>query len=295
MSHFTLVVPESLARPPRGLEFAARAVESLGEGDVLDLEAEKERCGEVLERLHATLNPATRQRHTPGSGAVGIALEASPFCHHLERDGVSVVFAGEVSYWPGHDTMAEAHDAFMRGEEPPVHDDAEWLLDFYQSFSMHANASDVTEAALRALSLVSGPFAFVVFDSLGHRVWAGRDATGAQPLYWGTTLDGILMFGTDATKLDECCNPSVTPFPAGTLFASSGNTFASFPGENGWVITGEEQPGRLLSFVQSSSPRAGHPWRDIKAVPRIKPDGVLCGAVYRVASEQQLGGGIRGF
>ena len=128
MSHFTLVVPESLARPPRGLEFASRAVEGLRVGDVLDLEAEKERSAEVLERwvcatltaslvlqirhkwrlaiippplvppgrLHASLNPATRQRHTPGSGAVGIALEASPFCHHLERDGVSVVFAGEV-------------------------------------------------------------------------------------------------------------------------------------------------------------------------------------------------------
>ena len=68
----------------------------------------------------------------------------------------------------------------MRGEEPPVHDDAEWLLDFYQSFSMHANASDVTEAALRAMSLVSGPFAFVVFDSFNHRVWAARDATGGR-------------------------------------------------------------------------------------------------------------------
>ncbi len=67
----------------------------------------------------------------------------------------------------------------MRGEQPLVHDDAEWLLDFYKSFSMHANASDTTEAALRALSIVSGPFAFVVYDSTSHRVWAARDAAGA--------------------------------------------------------------------------------------------------------------------
>ncbi len=30
------------------------------------------------------------------------------------------------------------------------------------------------------------------------------------------------------------------------------------------MIQGESQPGTLLSFVESSSPRAGHHWRDIK-------------------------------
>lgn len=66
----------------------------------------------------------------------------------------------------------------MRGQNPPVESDAEWLHDFYSSFSMHANASDVTEAALQALSRVVGPFAFVVYDSTQRRVWAARDKEG---------------------------------------------------------------------------------------------------------------------
>lgn len=39
---------------------------------------------------------------------------------------------------------------------------ADWLLNFYASFSGCASLDDITEAALKALSHVSGSFAFVV-------------------------------------------------------------------------------------------------------------------------------------
>lgn len=50
--------------------------------------------------------------------------------------------------------MQEHHDAFVRGDPLPVEDDADWLLNFYNSFSGSASLDDVTEQALRALSRV---------------------------------------------------------------------------------------------------------------------------------------------
>ncbi len=32
-----------------------------------------------------------------------------------------------------------------------------------------------------------GSFAFVIYDSVFHRVLAARDAEGTQPMYWGAT------------------------------------------------------------------------------------------------------------
>ncbi len=93
---FIFATPEALARPPMGLDFAARQVEDFSTGAFLDLEAGKKRCVELLERLHLTLNTVTRQMHSPAGSGVGILLEHSPFCHHTEKEGVSVVFAGEV-------------------------------------------------------------------------------------------------------------------------------------------------------------------------------------------------------
>lgn len=52
-----------------------------------------------------------------------------------------------------------------------------------------------------------------------HRVLAARDAAGVQPMFWGSTPDGQLMFGSAVEDLSPC-QPTATIFPAGTLFAS---------------------------------------------------------------------------
>lgn len=47
--------------------------------------------------------------------------------------------------------------AFVRGEpdlDPETHNDAKWLLDFYDTFK-EFNSRDVTDTALRSLSQVS--------------------------------------------------------------------------------------------------------------------------------------------
>ena len=45
------------------------------------------------------------------------------------------------------------------------------------------------------------------------------------------------------------------------------------------MIAQDDWPGQLLSFVRD---KAG--WRGVRAIPRITSKGVLCGAVYKVAS-----------
>ena len=37
---------------------------------------------------------------------------------------------------------------------------------------------------------IRGSFAFVIYDSVGHRVLAARDSDAVQPLYWGATGEG---------------------------------------------------------------------------------------------------------
>lgn len=55
------------------------------------------------------------------------------------------------------------------------------------------------------------------------------------------------------------------------------------------MIKGEHPlPGHLLSFVASKHPTPEGHWRGVKAVPRLDAQGNICGAVYRVASEQGL-------
>ena len=59
----------------------------------------------------------------------------SPYCSYAHREGVHVVFSGEVSKWPGIDAVESAHDAFMNGTAPAEANDASWLLDFYNTFT----------------------------------------------------------------------------------------------------------------------------------------------------------------
>lgn len=86
---------------------------------------------------------------------------------------------------------------------------------------------------------VQGTFAFVIWDAAQHRVFAARDAAGAQPLFWGATAEGQLLLGSDLADLEEC-DPTATMFPAGTLFASERHIVAYSPGDRcaGWGVGG---------------------------------------------------------
>ncbi|GBF90749.1 hypothetical protein Rsub_03050 [Raphidocelis subcapitata] len=282
---FLVVLDRETARAPTGLtawnaELSHRA-HSPDEDAKVDAS-----CRHHLERAYSASRPNTRKLELLGHGN-GFAFEASPFCSYASDEcGVHILFAGEVGAWPGVNAVEAAHDAFMRGAPPPEANDAAWLLDFYRSFFTAPGAveDDADQRALESLAQVEGTFAFVIWDAVHHRVFAARDAAGAQPLYWGATAEGQLLLGSHLDDLEEC-DPTATLFPAGTMFASERHIVAFSPGDRGWVLSDDDYPGRLFSFIHEPD---GRRWRGVKAIPRLTPQGLLCGAVYRVASAQQL-------
>lgn len=195
----------------------------------------------------------------------------------------------QVANWPGHpDIVAEAHNAFIRGDDAMENDnEADWLLSFY-SASLDRPFDSIQDATLAALAKVQGSFAFILYDSATHTMWAARDQKGEQEMWWGVSPDGTFMLATHEAALEDLCQPSATPFPAGCMFKSHGTGTLYEPGTWGFVLPNSEAlvhpESLLMSFIEGQE---GH-FRGVKAVPRVNERGVLCGAVYRVASEIQL-------
>lgn len=261
------------AKPPAGL--------SSPTPHRFDYEEDGEKCQALLNAAFSSFQDISKLTY-PGKGC-GFGFTRSPYCSYAHKDGVHVMFSGEVSQWPGIDVMEAAHDAFMSNTDLVEANDAHWLLDFYRTFSNTELSQDedtILQEALSCLASIRGSFAFVIYDSLSHRVLASRDAEGVQPLHWGATSDGQLLFGSHLEDLKDC-DPTATMFPPGTLFSSVHATLAYNPGPEGWVIAGEEYPGELISFMKADE---GH-WKSVKAIPRITSKGCVTGAVYKVSSQ----------
>lgn len=283
--HLLAVFGRDTARAPYGLESPSAA--ALPHPAVLpepEAKVQEDLCNDALERAFSASKTATRHREVLGHGT-GFVFEATPYCSYAARDGVHVLFAGEVGEWPGVNAMSAAHDAFIRNDKPLEENDAHWLLDYYATFHGEGQ-EDTAERALQCLAKIEGNFSFVIFDSRCHRVLAARDRNGSQPLYWGANDAGQLTFGSVPEDLASC-NPTATMFPAGSLFVSERHTVAYLPGDWGWVIEENEVPGRLMSFVKSDPEH----WKPMKAIPRITSKGMVCGAVYKVASDADIAKG----
>lgn len=276
-----------LARPPTGLELLTQALEKRHPLDEAQRTLLQRQCSEKLtDTAKHCLVPEDKRKVVELGSGIGFTCEMGPFCHYADKDGVYAMCSGELSQLPADiDLVGAAHNAYARGDEQaPGANDAMSLLDLYDSFKQFV-ASDVAEAVLSSLAGLQGQFAFVIYDSLFNRVLAARDAQGSQPLFWGTTEDGRFMFGSRADDLMEC-NPSATMFPAGSLFVSEGNSaLACSPGDKGWVISCDWE-GQLYSFMPGMAIQRR--WREVKAIPRMREDGAVCGAVFRVASERVL-------
>eukprot|EP01018_Ginkgo_biloba_P033539 Gb_40778 [translate_table: standard] len=100
---------------------------------------------------------------------------------------------------------------------------------------------------------LNGRFAFVLFDSKCSTVFAAVDGEASTPLYWGTALDGSLVFSDDPDVLHDGCGKSFAPFPAGCMF-SNGSGLQSYE----------------------------HPLNKMKAMPRVDSEGHMCGATFKV-------------
>lgn len=176
---------------------------------------------------------------------------------------------------------------YVTGDAPMS--EAELLLTLYESFNDSVDVEDVLEEALVTLSKMEGSFSFVLYDGARKRVLIGRSHDGALPLFWGTH-NGRLMVSSDASCL-EGCDPASTAFPAGCLYTSRSNLLlAANPGDKGFTMSGPSGKwacGLLFSFVPSSVP--GREWKPVKAVPMVDGDGHLHGAMFKVASESEVG------
>eukprot|EP00884_Botryococcus_braunii_P014886 jgi/Botrbrau1/23399/Bobra.0051s0045.2 len=287
--HMLAIFNAQLTRPPMGLDVLRVFEEKRHPLDEEERTKLQRACSEKLETAAKHISaPQDKQKRVELGNGNGLICEVGPYCHYAERDGVFAMCSGELAELPSHiDLVGAAHDAYIRGDDiKPDANDAAWLLDLYDSFKQFV-AEDVAESALSTLCNLRGQFAFVIFDRTFNRVLAARDAFGGQPLFWGTTDDGRFMFGSRVDDLLEC-NPSATLFPAGSLFLSEGNSaLACSPGDKGWFISCD-WAGQLFSFIPGMTiPRR---WRDVKVIPRVKEDGTVCGAVFRVASERIIAG-----
>lgn len=278
--HCFAVLGPVVARAPQGLESAETiATAHPPHPDAAELERHEAACKSLLD-LHPT-----REKVLLGKGS-GFGFDKNPYCSYAQKEGVHIIFSGEVAEWPGINAVSAAHDAFMQSAPPLEADDAHFLLDFYSTFSTPTKAvhdnDEILQRALDCLAAIKGSFAFVIYDAVHHRVLAARDPDGTQPFYWGATALGQLMFGTVLGDLEQC-DPTATIFPAGTLFSSVRPTVVQ-PGQWGWMIEGDEMPGELLSFVKVD---AEH-YATVKGIPRITSKGMVQGAVYKVSSQPDL-------
>uniref|UniRef100_A0A0C9QQZ0 TSA: Wollemia nobilis Ref_Wollemi_Transcript_13466_1457 transcribed RNA sequence n=1 Tax=Wollemia nobilis TaxID=56998 RepID=A0A0C9QQZ0_9CONI len=105
----------------------------------------------------------------------------------------------------------------------------------------------------QVLKEFSGGFAFVLLDCSTHTIFAAADKDGRVMLHWGTAADGALVFSDDPDLLQDGCDKSFAPFPAGCMFWNGGG---------------------LQSFE--------HPLYKMQAVARLDSEGQMCGATFRV-------------
>ncbi|CAA7405969.1 unnamed protein product [Spirodela intermedia] len=104
----------------------------------------------------------------------------------------------------------------------------------------------------RMVGLLSGSFAFLVFDGSTSSLFAASDPEGKVPLYWGTTADGCVAFCDDVDLLKGSCGKSLAPFPRGCFYSTN--------------------MGGLRSYE--------NPKNRVTAVP--SPEGEICGATFKV-------------
>lgn len=87
------------------------------------------------------------------------------------------------------------------------------------SFSTHSDSEVIVrlyeEEGISSLDKLDGVFAFVILDD--EKVFAGRDALGVKPLFYGVDSRDRVWFASESKALISVCD-SVTEFPPGHYF-----------------------------------------------------------------------------
>ncbi|KAB2065211.1 Stem-specific TSJT1 [Gossypium arboreum] len=117
----------------------------------------------------------------------------------------------------------------------------------------------------QVLNHIEGSYGFVIYDAKARTVFAAVSADGGVELFWGVAADGSVVVSDDLKVIKESCAKSFAPFPAGCMFYS----------EQG-----------LMSFE--------HPKSQMKAMPRIDSEGVMCGANFMADVQSRISGSSGG-
>jgi len=76
---------------------------------------------------HALCRAATESAVARHPVCAGLFLQAHR-CSLIALQAPTCPASCAAAAWPGHNQVAEHHDAFVRGEPLPVEDDATWLV-----------------------------------------------------------------------------------------------------------------------------------------------------------------------
>ncbi|KYQ90430.1 asparagine synthetase [Tieghemostelium lacteum] len=77
------------------------------------------------------------------------------------------------------------------------------------------------------VDMLSGDFAFVVYDSKTKSYLAARDPIGVVPLYIGWGKDGSVWFSSEMKSLVDDCE-KLQPFPPGHYYSSKSQSFVKY-------------------------------------------------------------------
>ncbi|KAE8733242.1 mediator of RNA polymerase II transcription subunit 16-like isoform X1 [Hibiscus syriacus] len=113
--------------------------------------------------------------------------------------------------------------------------------------------------AHQVLKDLEGSYGFVVYDSKAGSVFAALGSDERVELHWGVAADGSVVVSDNLKLIKESCAKSFAPFPAGCMFHS----------EQG-----------LMSFE--------HPRSEMRAMPRIDSEGVMCGADFKADVQSRI-------
>ena len=96
-------------------------------------------------------------------------------------------------------------DLIAKGYTFKSESDCEILLPLYKEFGTNM------------FSKLDAEFACVIYDGKTKEFIAARDPIGIRPLYYGETIDGVVVFASEAKNLVKLCE-KIMPFPPGHFY-----------------------------------------------------------------------------
>ena len=128
------------------------------------------------------------------------------------QDDLVLVCNGEIYNEPTlrQEVLSQFEYTFKSGS------DCEVLLPLYQQFQ-----------AQGMVQKLDGEFAFVLYDAQTDVFYAGRDAIGIRPLFYGYSKSGHILFSSEAKGLHNLCQ-EIKTFPPGHFYSSATDSFTPY-------------------------------------------------------------------